>query len=154
MKRFLLFLAFACAGFAANGNDYVVVRKSTTASTEKITLHLPAGAAASVTLDAVSVYCSAECEVVQERDGTAPTTTALTVQKINSAANTAKAGAYRSSNVGSGTEIGRTIMAAGAQVFDLKDKGLLPGENYTITPTFSTGSGTIIVEIKWREYQF
>ena len=158
MKRFVaaLFLLVAIAGLcAAATNDYVVIRKSTTASTEKITVHLPTGSSASTVLDAVTVYCSAECEAVQERDGTAPTTTSLTVTKVNSAAATAKTQAFRSSNVGSGTEIGRDVVPAGQTfVLDLKDKGLLPGENYTITPTFTTGSGTIKVVIKFREYQF
>jgi hypothetical protein len=84
-----------------------------------------------------------------ERDGTAPTTTAGTVVKLNSDAGSASVVPYYSSNVGAGTTIKNYTISAGSELLiDMSDKGLTPGKNITITPSLSGAR----VYFQWREY--
>jgi len=156
MKRLLItFVLFSVAAFSQRGT-YTVERKSAlVASAEVVTIQLPTAAiATSAAMLKAAVYCSVECEITLERDGTAATTTTLTpvLNYTNSVA--VSANAYRSSNVGVGSVIARYTVAAGLTLpLDLGDISLLKKttpENFTIRTASITG--TAIIVIKWREY--
>lgn len=154
MRLLLLFLIWL-SGFLAHARqgEYAVVQKTVLSGTaEAVTVQMPANAGArSASFTGASIYCSVECEFTVERDGTAATTTAITVQKLNSTAATATATAYSSSNVGTSTVIGRQVTPAGATVaLDLGMKGLVAGDNLTIRTAAITG--TVIINIDWVEY--
>lgn len=151
LALFCILLAISAAGALSATDTYVVVRKSSLSSAaEAITVQLPSGTTRTVAFRGASVDCSVACEVTIERDGTAATTTALSVAKVNGTSPASAASAYRSSNVGAGTEIGRQSVAAGGKlVLDLTNKGLLAGENLTIKT--NSISGDVIVNIEWTE---
>lgn len=146
----LIILSLLTLALYAQGT-YVIERKSSlSASTEAITVQLPAGTNRTLKLQDASVYCSAQCEATLERDGSLATTTAITPAKLNSTDATAAAQAFRSSNAGSGTSIGRQVIGAG-QVFilDLQEVGLKAGESFTVR--IDSITATVIINVKWRE---
>ena len=150
IHRFVALSLLAIAALAQG--TYVVERKSSlSTSAETITVQLPAGTVRTAKLVDASIYCSAQCEVTLERDGSLATTTTVTPVKLNSTDSTATAQAYRSSNAGSGTTIGRQIIGAGqVLVFDVEDVGLTAGETFTVRTDAITA--TVIVSVKWREF--
>jgi hypothetical protein len=154
MKKLILLLAVLPGLLLAQRGTYTIEQKTAlTASTETITVQLgsAAGVVRTVGFVTASVYCSVACEITLERDGTLATTTAITPQKVNPEDNAVTATAYKSSNVGSGTTIGRQILGAGAlMVFDLQDIGLTAGKNFSIKTDSITG--TVVINIKWKEW--
>lgn len=152
MKNLILIYLLSLCAFAQRQGTYAIEQKTVlSGAAEVVTVQLPSTATArSVGFHEASVYCSVQCEITFERDGTAATTTAITVQKVNSSDATATATAFRSSNVGTSTVIGRDIVAAGTTAaYDLRDKGLLAGQNFTIRTASITG--TVIISVKWQE---
>lgn len=131
---------------------YQVERKSTTATAEAITVQVPAGSPRTAQMNGATVYCSVECEVVIERDGTAATTTAITPAKMNSGDAAVTATAYRSSNVGTAnrTTARFIIVAGGSLSIPLTEHRLIAGENITIRT--SHASGTVLINMQWTEY--
>ena len=150
INRLSLLFVIALSAFAAG--SYTVERKSSlTAAAEVITVQLPAGTQRSARFISASVYCSAQCEITLERDGALATTTALTPTKLNSTDGTVTAAAFRSSNVGAGTTIGRQIIGAGQMIVCvLQDIGLRAGETFTMRTDSITA--TVIINIQWQEY--
>ena len=58
--------------------------------------------------------------------------------------------AYRSSNVGTGTTVGKQVVGAGATMeLDLASKGLLAGQNLTLRTDSITA--TVIINVQWQE---
>ena len=155
MKLLLMICLFAGSLLAQRGT-YTVERKSAlVASSEAITVQLPiAATATSALMMKAAIYCSVECEITLERDGTEATATALTPVPLQNTFETVSATAYRSSNVGVGSVIARYTVAAGLTLpLDLVDIGLMKEsapENFTIRTASITG--TVIIVIKWREY--
>lgn len=142
--------------FAQTPRGVYTHERTTTGSSEKVTLHLPAASSdRTARLVAVSVYCVTACTAALTRDGTAPTATAATATKLNASSTTstivpaAAVIPYNASNVGAGTTIKNyNIAATEEKVIELEDKGLIPGENITITPSLSGAR----VFWMWREY--
>lgn len=136
------------SGYTAN--------KSTTGTTEKITIQQPASGSRRVRLVSAFVYCSVGCDIDQSRNGTAATSTTLATSKLNpSDAGASSATAWSASNVGAGTTIAPTITISPGvnQPIDLQGLYLIgdgSGNNYTIAITAGT-SGTIRVSVKWYE---
>lgn len=148
MKTLLALLMFV-APLALARSTYTAVKKTVLDSdSEAVTVQLPAGATKTVAFRTASVYCSVECEFTVERNGTAATATSLAVNAVNGSDGAARA--YSSSNVGTGTVIGRNIVpAGGTTVIELEDAGLIAGQNLTIRTASITG--TAIIVIKWFE---
>ena len=154
--RLILIICLFAGSLLAQRGTYTVERKSAlVASPDAITVQLPTAAlATSALMMKAAVYCSVECEITLERDGTAATATALTPVPLQTTFETVSANAYHSSNVGVGSVIARYTVAAGLTLpLDLVDVALLRNatpENFTIRVASMTG--TIIRVIKWREY--
>ena len=155
----LALLALAIPLFAQPriANSYTATCVLTlSASTKACTIQQPASGSKTVQLVSVYVYSSAAITVAQERDGTAATATAGTAGAVNpttQAAATAKI--WTDSDVGSGTVIPGTIAipASSAIMLDLEDvqlNGDGTAKNYTVRT--STGTATVTIILKWREY--
>src|SRR5690242_4256563 len=95
-------LALAQPGFQSGQPAFVAFKQTALAGTaEVITVQQPASGAKNVSFVAAYVDCSAVCTITLERDGTAATTTALTVVQVNPDFNVAAtANAFSASNVG------------------------------------------------------
>lgn len=152
MKQAFLILALASTALAQSRGQYQVERKSTGVTSEAITIHVPTGSARSVVPVGASVYCSVGAEVTIERDGTAPTSTAVTPVKINSTQAASAVGAYRSSNVGTANRVtSRARCVAGATILiPLTDHTLTAGENITARVALDS-SGDTIVNVQYTE---
>jgi hypothetical protein len=149
MKKLILMLVLSTVAWCSKGT-YTAVKKTTLSSAaEVVTVQLPVDSTRTVKFDRATVYCSVECEVSIERDGTAATTTSLTVAKVNSGAD-AGAVAFSASNVGEGTVISTQVIPAGYTVpFPLDGITLEKGQNLTIRTSSITG--TAIINVKWTE---
>jgi hypothetical protein len=151
--RLILIICLLAVPLLAQRGTYTVERKSTLSGTaEVITVQIPA-ATTTVTMQMVkaSVYCSVQCEITLERDGTAAANTALTPVPTFVGAQAVAATAYRSSDVGAGTVLARYIVAAGQTLLlDLTDVRISPGGNFSIRSDAITG--TFLNTTKWREY--
>lgn len=156
MKRLLIGLVLLAGQLCAQRGTYTVERKSAlVGAAEVITVQLPTAAlATSVQLLDAAIYCSVECEITLERNGTAATTTEITPTALRSTDSAVSAKAYRSSDVGTGTVVSRYIIPAGSTLaLDLSDLALLrkaTPENFTIRTASITGTAVIVM--KWREY--
>lgn len=151
-KLIIAALIMAAPVLAGRRGTYSVERKaSLSGAAEVVTVQLPASTNRTARLVGASVYCSVECEFTLERDGSLATTTALTPAKLFSTDATVTAGAYHTSNVGSGTTFARHVVPAGGTLsLDLADVGLKAGETFTVRTASITG--TAIVNVKWEEY--
>lgn len=157
-RRLLLFLfPFAGRLFAQQGKGVFVAEKETVlaGAAEVLTVHLPSTSTRTVAFTEGWVYCSVACTFTLERDGTAPTTTPLTVKKVNAniSGDTAASNdalAFHTSNVGASTVLNTyNVPAGGTFPIDLSDKGLLPGENLTLRTSSITGTARLT--LKWKE---
>lgn len=154
--RLILIICLFAGSLLAQRGTYTVERKSAlVASAEVITVQLPTAAlATSAPMLKAAVYCSVECEITLERDGTAATATEITPVATGTIGETVSAKAYRSSDVGTGSVIARYVVSAGLTLpLDLSDIALMrkaTPENFTIRTASITG--TAIIVIKWREY--
>lgn len=157
MIRVLLWLSLATLTLAQLPRNrqelplgFIVDRASTSVTSEKITVQLPA-TFTRVHLKAAKIYCSTACVITQERNGTAATATSLTVNKVNPEADeTLRVVAFRSSNVGTAALTYTTdALAAGETLpLDLSDVYLIGSTgavNYSIGVTLSTGNVTIAI---------
>jgi hypothetical protein len=154
--RLLAVLFFCVAAFGQQITNLAgyTANRSTTGTSEKVTIQQPASGSRRIRLISAYVYCSAGCDVDQSRDGTAATSTSLAVSKLNPTdAGPSAATAWYSSNVGAGTAIGPTVtlQAGVGQAMDLNGiylNGDGTGINYTLAVSSGT-SGTIRISIKW-----
>ena len=160
MKRLWMLAAAAAIGLAQDAvwdapemRIYVAYREATKAgAAEVVTVQQAAKGTRTVHLDAASVYCSVDCVVSVERNGTAATGTALTRTPVNTAT-AATATAWHTSNAGTGTVLAKYLVTAGTD----KKIGLrgvvlrqtAPGENVTIRTASITGDVRIVV--RWGE---
>lgn len=129
------------------------------ASSAATTVQVPANTARWVVFRAAYVWCSVDCTVTVERDGTAATATALAVKKLNPAASwvaTPSSVAFRSSDVGAGTVVSPKIyIAANSQeVIDLSkfvfESGRGTVQNLTIRTTSITGTARTAITFEER----
>jgi len=151
--KLALLLLFSTIAFAQSSKGTFGYEKETSLSgaAETVTLHLPTGSTRTAKLVGATVYCSVVCTATLKRDGTAPTTTAGTAVKLNTASDAASVVPYHTSNVGTSTAIKIYNIAAGEEkVIDLSDKGLLAAENVTLVTSSITGTARIYFQ--WREY--
>lgn len=134
---------------------YTVVRDATlSGAAEVVTIQQPATGASKVRLLWASVYCSVACDVTQERNGTAATTTAATAAKVNpDKADSAAATVFHTSNVGVGTVISKTPTSGGTATISF-DKIVLVGDGTTKNYTIRTSSitGRVVIVLAWEEY--
>jgi hypothetical protein len=153
MKK-LLTLLVCFAGFAFAQADYVALYEaSLTSAASVVTVQAPASSAARIVrFVGAYIYCSVQCDVSLERDGTAATATALTPVGVSSQAPAAKTKAFRSSDVGVGTVIGKyTVPAGGTQVIDLTSvviAGAGTGKNLTLRTASITGTARISIQFR------
>lgn len=154
MRRFLLLLLACCPGWS---QIYYAASQTTTlsAAAEVVTIQAPATQAAMtrlIQMKGVAVVCSVACTVSLERDGTAATSTSLTVNPVLNNAPAATATAWHSSNVGSGTVLSQYQIAAGGTLnLDLSNKWLgAPSQNVTIRTSSITG--TVNINFMWAEW--
>lgn len=147
----LLLLLAAGSCFAQAG--YVVMAEdSLTAAASVVTIQPPSSdAARTVRFVGAYVYCSVQCDVTLERDGSAATTTSMTVVGLNSSVPASKTLAFRSSNVGAGMALGKyTVPAGGTQVIDLGQL-VLHGSGGNVTLRTNSITGTARVAIQFSE---
>lgn len=152
MRKLLLLVALCglCFGQSRRGTFTVEYKKALSSSTQVITVALPSGSARTVRFDSAYLESTAACEFTLERDGTAATATALTVNAVNTGTSNA-ALAYRDSDAGAGTVLSRfTVQANGSIAIDLAQKGLKAGENLTLRSASCTA--TVITALQWGEY--
>jgi hypothetical protein len=137
----------------AQGTYWVEVETSLSGAAEVVTLHRPStGARAVQPTDAV-VYCSVACTFTVERDGTAPTATAVSIVKTNSTQSAATATAWKQpNNVGTAARVlpKNQVLAGSSTAIELDDHSLQKGENITIRTSSITGTARIM--IRFREY--
>ena len=155
MKKTLLTLALSIGSLFAQGvytAEYKATGLSSAASVVTVQLGNVTTAKAAYMLKA-AVYCSVQCEITLERDGSQATTTAIVPAATRGSAPTVSSVAYRSSNVGTGTVLARYVVTAGSTMpIDLTDVILVPQrilENFSIRTAAITGDAIIV--IKWRE---
>lgn len=126
---------------------------SLSSAAEVITLQQPSTGAKNVYPTDGSVYCSVDCIITFEKNGTAATTTALAVNSLQDNAPTPSATAFSASNVGTGTVINKLNITAGnTQPLDFVGMGLSDNntaKNYTMRT--NSISGTVRVVWRWIE---
>ena len=160
MRKLVLIslLAVAClAQMPKRNNTYTVSYADTpAASATVLTIQQPAASANDAEVIWASIYCSVDCVVELERDGTAATTTAATEVGTSVNSPTPTGTAFSASNVGNGTTVDTfTVIAAQPQAINLTAYGLaLKGSGTTKNVTLRTDSitGTVRMTICWREW--
>ncbi len=154
MRTKMLFLAtlVAVISFA---QDYVLVREAAlTATADAVTVQQPATDAARVVrFIGAYVYCSVDCAVTLERNGTAASATSATPAPVSSSAPAAKTTAFVASNAGAGTGLGKyTIPANGSLRVDLSALALFgPGTAKNVTVRVGSLTGTVKYILTWTE---
>ena len=155
MKRILLAIALSACSLLAQG-VYTAEYKATGLSSAASVVTVQVGnitTIKAVYLQSAAVYCSVQCEITLERDGSQATATALTPTATSSGAPTVKATAWRSSDAGAGTVLARYVIPAGGTLFlELTDVVLVPArvlENFTVRTAAISGNAVIVV--KWKE---
>ena len=162
MTRILLTLTLWAASLVAQQlqHQYLVEHEAVlVASPAATTVQVPANTARWVVFRAAYVWCSVDCTVTIERDGTAATATALAVKKLNPAASwvaTPSSAAFRSSDVGVGTVVSPkiNITANTQQVIDLSkfvfEASRNAVQNLTIRTTSITGTARTAITFEER----
>lgn len=145
----LCFTAMASAG------DFIAYKTtSLTGSAETVTVQQPATGAKSLRFSEGYAYCSVACTITLSLGGTAATTTSFTPVSLAQPAETAKATAFHTSNVGAGTTVATYTLAAGGSIsLDLSNMGMI-GSNTSrnLTPKTDSITGNAHVGISWREH--
>ena len=135
---------------------YTASRETTlSGAAETVTIQQPAtNSGQHFFIDGAAVYCSVDCVVTVERNGTAATSTAFTPTPLNPGVIAAKAQAFHTSNVGAGTLIGKYRVPAGSEKV-IQLRGLRLRANYRDNLTVKTDSitGTVRILVKWAEVQ-
>lgn len=149
----LLVVIAGIASAQAVRPKYVITKEtSLSAAAEVITIQKPLNSAKFIYFDGISIYSSAECGFTLERDGSAASgASALTIHPLNEHT-ASSAVAYSSSNVGSGTVIGRyTVGAGGTMAIDLRDIILAGDAVRNISLRSATCTTTLKITSKWGE---
>lgn len=121
-----------------------------------LTLQMPASGAPRVQFLGLSVTCSAACTFTIEANGTAASSTPLTIRNVNPSNPNARSTlitAWSNSNVGVGTVIKNyRLDAAGTMTFNMQNvqmQGNGTSVNYTIRSNSFTGQ--FVVNVDWAE---
>lgn len=162
MTRILLILTLWAASLVAQQlqHQYLVEHEAALVAAPAVTtVQIPANTARWVVFRAAYVWCSVDCTITVERDGTAATATSLTVKKLNPAASwvaTPSAVAFHSSDAGAGTVVSPKIYitANSQQVIDLSkfvfEAGRGAVQNLTIRTTSITGTARTAITFEER----
>jgi len=124
-----------------------VASYSKTGTSSAITIQQPATGGGTNYVQCVAVSCELACTVAFSQNGTAASTTALTVNSINSAMPNVTA--FRDSNAGSGTALVTWSQGAASTVTYIVEAVLnqnTTANNFTTTVTMSSGAITIGVK--------
>src|SRR5580658_8137864 len=143
-----------CSAGPSNANRYVTVKETgLTASAEKVTIQQPviAGSPA-VAFECADIYCSVACEIFFYQNGTADTTTGLTITPLNTSS-PPSAVAFSASNVGGSAYKAYYIVAGGTMTFDLTSLFLPGGASGNANLSIGTCSmtGTVRIQIQHIE---
>lgn len=153
MKKLLLLFALCVVG--AQAQIYYTASKTTTlaAASEAITVQQIATGGQVIRFVSAYVDSSSSCAITVERDGTAATSTTLTVANVNPSEGAGTSTAWSASNVGSGTVITRaTVGTGGSIVIDLsKVRIALQGTQRNLTVRTGTCTGTVNIVIMFTE---
>ena len=154
MKQ-LLWIFCLCLPLAAQ-NHYSATTGdvSLSGAGTKLTIQQQAAGTKTLNLDRAVVYCSVACDVTQERNGTAASTTAGSVNKLDPGGASSQASIYTASNVGTGSTVGQILHlpATATAVLDLAHIHLPRGStttNYTVV--ISSITGTANITFYWSE---
>ena len=141
-------------------HHYVVEHEAVLAAAPAVTtVQVPANTARWVVFREAYVWCSVDCTVTVERDGTAATATSLPVKKLNPGATwvaTPSSTAFRTSDVGAGTVVSPKIYVTAntQQVIDLAkfvfESGRDAVQNLTIRTTSITGTARTAITFEER----
>jgi hypothetical protein len=155
MKLLLSLFLLTAAAFAQT-NSYGVTKVTTLAGAAEVITVQGAMAAGTRLIRTVSfknfdVTCSVACTVALERDGTAATATALTINPLNNNMPASTAVAFSGSNVGGGTVLSNYSLTAGQTIsVSLAGKQLLQGAD-NLTLRTSSITGTTNINLTWDE---
>lgn len=133
------------------------VRKQTalTAATEVVTIQQPATNARQVTFISAYFDCSVACSFTLERNGTAATATALTVNNVNPGETLPSTTAWSGSNVGTGTILASYNCPSSCSIaIDLTGVVFAQGGSTTatnLTLRSSSITGTVDILFKYSE---
>ena len=161
MKRILCLVVLLALPLLAQeprrNNTYTVqYDDSPSAGASVLTVQQPAASANSVEAVWAHIYCSVDCVVELERDGTAASTTGATEVGTSTNSPTQTATAFYDSNVGNGTTVDKfTIPAEQTLAINLSAyKIWLIGVGTTKNFTLRTDSitGTVRMTMSWREW--
>lgn len=163
MKRLLLLGSLALMLLQAQPANFVfyTVRKQTnlTGAAEVVTVQQP-GSGTSRRVQFVSAYfdCSVACNVTLERNGTAASSTSLTVNNLNPGDPLPTTVAFSGSNVGTGTVEASYSCASACQPgipIDLSRMSFGIGSSGTTNLTLRTSSitGLVNIDILYAEAQ-
>jgi len=151
MKRLFLFLLLSSLAFGDGDYYLATYSQALVASTDALTIQMPAGATKSVRGVVAWVRCSAACTFTVSQNGTPATTTTLATIAMNGSIGS-QVKAYSASNVGSGTTQGTYYLeSAGTYPIDLTKYLLVRGTNSNITISIATFTGTWVPTIQWGE---
>lgn len=132
---------------------YLAYREaSLSGAAEAVTVQQPASGAKNVYLDGAMVYCSADCDVTLERNGTAATTTSFTPVGVNPGITVAKARAFHTSNAGVGTVLAKYKIQGGtSQSMALRGVRLRWNAADNLTVRVGTMTGDVKILVRWGE---
>lgn len=154
-----LFVLAALAAAVAPAQDtawrYVAARDATTVTASVVTVQQPATLARNVQFEQAIVCSSTAGSFTVERNGTAASSTALTVALLSSVNPAVKATAWHTSNVGAGTVISGTVLVAAGTcaTYDMSGIRLIgSGTTKNVTVRGALASGNMHITVRFREY--
>ncbi len=158
MKLMIGLLAFAglLGAQALDTPRYITYKQTDSATSEKITIQqVTGGKSNTVHFDKAVIQCSdsAGCVVTLSQNGTAATTTALSIIPVNLSPGS-RSVAFSGSNVGTGTVLGTyTLSAAGMLVLDISQLYLSrnAGGSNNLTIGITGASQTFKVQVNHTE---
>lgn len=153
MKRIIILALAIVASLAAQqaANTYVAADTETlSSSATALTVQKAASTSGNVAvaISAVYVACSS-CTVTVSRSGTAASTTAITPAPTSSATAAAQAGAYKNSNVGTGTTLGTYSVSGWLTIPQTTILPRAAADNFTVAIASTSGAVSLIVQ--WTE---
>lgn len=161
MKRLLLFAVLALPLAAQQRFSASTGNASLNTAATGVTVQQPSvaanPAAATITLESATVYCSVPCVITQSQNATTPATaTAATIVPISPITVASTSTAWTATNASGGTTVPPVInVPAGTTVpIDLSKITIPKGSasaNYTVAIAAITGTANIT--ITWRENQ-
>ena len=155
-KLFLLLLLLVLPLPSAITGTYIFYQQaSLTSSAQKVTIQQVSSGTRDIHFDSVSMWCSEDATFTLSKAGTAATTTAGTIVKINTPNPASTVTAYTSSNVGSETTLNAYAFKKDSSplVIDLKSMVIPRNSGTTGNLTLGTNSITATCRISflWDE---